>query len=195
MCAFTGRQNNLLIVVAPLNTFMCIWRYIRPLMNMIIVRAALTDAADILHLQKLAYRSEAEVYRDFTIPPLTQTVAQLEAEFTDHLFLIATADRQIVGSVRALSERDTCRIGRLIVHPDRQNRGIGTRLIHEVEQLFNAAKRYELFTGDRSEGNIRLYRRLGDQIYRREPVTDKLTLVFMEKFKCVVTSPPHDKDL
>ena len=114
---------------------------------------------------------------------MTQTLAELEAQFTDHLFLKATADGEIIGSVRAYSQQDTCCIERLIVHPSFQHRGIGTRLMNEVEQLFSAAKRYELFTGDQSEGNIRLYRRLGYGIYRREPVTDKLTFVFMEKFR------------
>lgn len=52
----------------------------------------------------------------------------------------------------------------------------------EVESLCKAC-RYELFTGDQSESNIRLYRGLGYEIYRREPVTAKLTLVFMEKFR------------
>lgn len=84
---------------------------------MIIARAARTDAAQILALQKLAYRSEAEIYQDFTILPLTQTLAELEAEFADYIFLKATVDGQIIGSVRAHSQHDTCRIGRLIVIP------------------------------------------------------------------------------
>ncbi len=39
-----------------------------------IERAIISDAEEILSLQKLAYRSEAEIYNDFNIPPLVQTL-------------------------------------------------------------------------------------------------------------------------
>ena len=38
-----------------------------------IKRAVLADAAEILSLQRLAYRSEAEIYNDYNIEPLTQS--------------------------------------------------------------------------------------------------------------------------
>jgi ribosomal protein S18 acetylase RimI-like enzyme len=66
-----------------------------------------------------------------------------------------------VGSVRGRLEGDTCHIGRLVVHPRLQRRGIGARLMREIEGRFPKARRYELFTGHLSEGNLRLYRRLG----------------------------------
>ena len=37
------------------------------------------DIDEILDLQKLAYKSEAEIYNDFTILPLTQTLEDLKA--------------------------------------------------------------------------------------------------------------------
>jgi hypothetical protein len=42
---------------------------------MMITQAAAADAAEILALQKLAYQSEAAIYQDYSIPPLTQTLA------------------------------------------------------------------------------------------------------------------------
>jgi len=38
------------------------------------------DAAEVLQLQKLAYRSEAAIYDDFTIAPLTQTLDEMDAD-------------------------------------------------------------------------------------------------------------------
>ena len=38
--------------------------------------AMIEDAAEILALQKLAYRSEAEIYNDFSIQPLLQTLGR-----------------------------------------------------------------------------------------------------------------------
>ena len=42
-----------------------------------IERAVTDDAADILALQKLAYLSEASIYVDWHLPPITQTLDSL----------------------------------------------------------------------------------------------------------------------
>lgn len=147
-----------------------------------VVQATVADAAAILQLQKLAYQSEARIYGDDKIPPLTQTLAHIEREFADLVFLKATAeDGAIVGSVRAHERDGTCFIGRLIVHPDHQNKGIGATLMREIESRFSVARRFELFTGHKSERNLRFYRRLGYAPFKEEQVTDVLKLVLMEK--------------
>jgi ribosomal protein S18 acetylase RimI-like enzyme len=150
-------------------------------MEIEIGRADPKDAREILALQKVAYQSEALLYDDWSIPPLTQTESQIEAEFESKVFLKATSNDRIVGSVRASLDRDTCLVGRLIVHPDFQRNGIGTRLLLEIEAFFSSADRYELFTGSKSIDNIRIYRRLGYQVCREEDLSPKVRLVFMEK--------------
>ena len=148
---------------------------------MIIAPATVGDAKEILALQKLAYQSETQIYQDYTIPPLTQTLEEIEADLKRQLFLKASVSGQIVGSVRAYAQQETCFIGRLIVHPDYQKRGIGSQLMQEIEKRFPQVKRYELFTGGRSERNLHLYQKLGYRIVRDERVSEKLTLVFLEK--------------
>jgi len=143
--------------------------------------ATVEDAELILELQKLAYLSEARLYNDLAIPPLLQTLEGIRSDMESQVFLKAMVNGRIVGSVRARLDRETCLIGRLAVHPDFQRRGIGTRLMGEVEIRFGAAGRFELFTGHRSEGNIRLYRKLGYRAFRSERVSANLELVYMEK--------------
>jgi len=144
-------------------------------------RATISDAEEILALQKLAYRSEAEIYNDFNIPPLVQTLEELKKDFENQYFVKALLDVRIIDSVRAYSKGGTCYIGRLIVHPDFQNRGIGTRLMNEIERIFNNCRRFELFTGDRSERNLFLYQKLGYRIFKRAQITDQTTIVYLEK--------------
>jgi ribosomal protein S18 acetylase RimI-like enzyme len=146
-----------------------------------IVQASLEDAEGILELQKLAYRSEAEIYDDFNIPPLRQTIEELRCELAAKIVLKAVEDGRIVGSVRAWAKEGTCYIERLIVHPDFQGRGIGTSLMREIENRFPDRRRAELFTGHKSERNLRLYARLGYRIFKQEPLTDNLTFVYLEK--------------
>jgi len=151
---------------------------------MIITQATDADAEEILELQRLAYQSEAAIYLDYAIPPLIQTLAEIKAEFHSRLFLKAMAAGRIQGSVRAFMEymeQGTCCIGRLIVHPARQNRGLGAKLMREIEGRFPEAQRYELFTGHLSERNLYLYKKLGYRPVRHEKVSKKLTTVFLEK--------------
>lgn len=142
------------------------------------------DAEDILSLQKLAYRSEAEIYDEYNIPPLTQTLDEIKNDFTSKVFLIAVTDGAIIGSVRAYEKDGTCHIERLIVHPEYQNRGIGSRLLNEIENVYNGCNRFELFTGYKSKKNIRLYEKHHYNAFRTEKVTDRLQFVFMEKQGC-----------
>ena len=139
------------------------------------------DLEKILNLQRLAYQSEAEKYDDYTIPPLTQTLEGIRDDLESCTFLKAVVGGRIVGSVRARREDDSCYIGRLIVHPDFQDRGIGTRLMLEIESRFEGTGRFELFTGHLSDGNLHLYGKLGYKTVRYETVSDMLKLVYMEK--------------
>ncbi len=90
-------------------------------------------------------------------------------------------DGKIIGSVRAYTKEGTCYIGRLIVHPDFQNRGIGTDLMNEIERIFNTCRRFELFTGDKSERNLYLYQKLGYKIFKKAKITDQTMVVYLEK--------------
>jgi len=139
------------------------------------------DAATILALQKLAYESEALLYDDWTLPPLTQTLPGLLDEFAASVFLKAMEGDRLVGSVRAREAAGLCQIGRLIVDPPVQGRGVGTMLMRQIESIFPQALAFELFTGSRSEGNLRLYERLGYRRNREKVLSPAVTLVFLEK--------------
>ncbi len=153
---------------------------------MLIELAHPVDAQDILDLQKLAYQSEAALYNDYSIPPLTQSLDQMQADFRQQVVFKAMLDGRIVGSVRGYLQDGTCHIGRLIVHPDLQNRGIGKRLLSRIEEHFGQAQRYELFTGDRSARNLHLYTKFEYRVFRTERLTEKTTIVFLEKANPVV---------
>ncbi len=146
-----------------------------------IKKATLLDAEKILALQKLAYRSEAEIYNDFNIPPLVQTLESIQKDLEDQFFLKVMMDGRIIGSVRAYAKEDTCYIGRLIVHPEFQNRGIGKKMMDEIEKIFNHCNRFELFTGDKSERNLYLYQKLGYKVFKTAKITDQTTIVYLEK--------------
>ena len=149
--------------------------------DLFIERASVENAEEILALQRVAYISEAEIINDFTIPPLQQKIDEILLEFNHQIFLKIEVENKIIGSARIYEDRGTCYIGKLIVHPDYQNNGIGTKLLHEAEKQFPNAKRYELFTGQKSQKNLHIYGKNGYRAFKEKKVSEKLTLVFLEK--------------
>jgi GNAT superfamily N-acetyltransferase len=147
-----------------------------------IVDAEPADAEEILALQKVAYESEAQRYSDWTIPPLVETLDDVRAHIERHTVLKALEGARIVGSVRGIVRPDgACEVARLIVDPDRQRRGIGSALLAAIEARVAGASAFELFTGDRSVENLRLYERHGYRRFRTEPVSPAVSLVFLRK--------------
>lgn len=146
-----------------------------------ITKANENDLQEILQLQYLAYRSEADLFGSRDIPPLKQTLDEVIEEWRSGIILKMVDDtNKIIGSVRAKESEGTVFIGKLMVHPDHRQKGYGTNLLCEIEKLF-PDKRYELFTSTRSIDNIRLYQKLGYTVFARKAVNDELEFVYMEK--------------
>ncbi|MBP0453405.1 MULTISPECIES: GNAT family N-acetyltransferase [unclassified Kitasatospora] len=155
-------------------------------MSVIISAADAEDAEQILKLQYLGYQSEAELYGDWTLEPLTQTLESLRGELTEQHFLVARLGDEVVGTVRGRTGPDgIARIGRLVVHPRMQRHGLGGRLLEALERRLAEEGRpvtaYRLFTGHRSLGNLRLYARQGYRQTTVEQVNGRLSLVHLEK--------------
>jgi len=146
-----------------------------------IEKANINDSEEILDIQKIAYQIEAERYNNYDIPPLKQTVDELKSQFEDHIILKAISDNKIIGTVRAYEKNGTCYIGRLAVHPDMHNQGIGTALMKEIEGRYNP-ERYELFTGSKSDKDIYIYSKLGYKIFKKAiEECGTVEIVYMEK--------------
>ena len=146
-----------------------------------ISKAKYNDLETILELQYIAYESEAIRYNDFSIPPLKQTLNQLIEEAENSIILKAIDNKNIIGSVRGKLDSVICKVGRLIVHPDFQHRGIGSQLLIEIEHYFSRVKIFELFTGSDSENNIRLYKKFGYVESKKESLNEEIDLIFFQK--------------
>ncbi len=151
-------------------------------MKVQIERAEAKDAEEILETQMLAYQSEAKRYNNYDIPPLKQTVEELRGQFGTHVVLKAVSNGKIVGTVRAHARSGTCYVERLAVHPNMQNRGIGTSLMEQIEKLYDT-QRFELFVGSKSDDNIHLYQKQGYHIFVKKSQHEcgDIQICYMEK--------------
>lgn len=137
------------------------------------------DAGEVMTLQRAAYATEAQIYRDPFLPALTQSLSDVEQELEGPA-LGARLGARLVGAVRWSVEAGVAHIGRLTVAPDMQGRGLGTLLLRAAEEA-SSAQVFELFTGHLSEANIRLYQREGYIPTRQETLHDGVDLIFLRK--------------
>ena len=146
-----------------------------------IEKAKFEDLQEILDLQYLAYQSEARLFNNQDIPPLKQTLQEVQGEYESGVILkVSDEEDAIIGSVRAYVTNGTVYIGKLVVHPQKQSQGIGTKLLLAIENEY-PNQRYELFTSTKSIRNIALYQRLGYHIFKQEKITEEMEFVYLEK--------------
>ncbi len=151
-------------------------------MKIEIEAATENDLERILHLQKKAFHGQALIYNDFSLPPLTQTVEDLEEEFRQKAIYKVEQDGKIIASIRCFIKEDTLYIEKLVVEPDFQDRGIGTEIMTEIERRYSSSvNRYALFTGHRSIKSLHLYKKLNYREIRQETISEDLKLIYMEK--------------
>lgn len=143
--------------------------------------ASIHDAEEILDLQKAAFLGQAQIYNNFRLPPLVQTIDSIKQEFSSKSFLKAVFNDQIIASVKFMQSGNTVHVERLVVHPMFQNQGIGTYLMKTLEDKFPNGLTFRLFTGEKSSRNVHLYTKLGYQLVRKETTDQGIELVHMEK--------------
>jgi len=150
--------------------------------ELIITQAVKEELPIILNIQRKAFLEVARAFHIESMPPLEQTLESLTDEFVNGTILKASIANTVIGSVRAYRKNDTCHIGKLIILPEYQNKGIGKALMYKIEHLYkNIVKRYELFTGARDPRNKYLYAQLGYISFKTEKINDAISFVYMEK--------------
>ena len=149
--------------------------------ELIISQAQISDAADILNAQKLAFQSEAEIYNDYSLSPLRQNLEELKADFAKRTFFKAVMNNTVVGAIRARMDGNICKIGRIAVNPVYQNMGIGKKLLTAVENHFFTAESFQLYTSHKSKRNIYLFEHQGYSWFKKERVSEKRERIYFEK--------------
>ncbi|MDD5759479.1 MAG: GNAT family N-acetyltransferase [Desulfobulbaceae bacterium] len=145
-------------------------------------RASEYDLESILELQKRAFYGQALIYDDHTLPSLTQTIEDLVAEWGRMTFYKVAVDGKLVASVRCWIRDRTLYIEKLIVEPAMQNRGIGKRVMIEIEKRYSkVVDQYELATGHKSARNLHLYISLGYREIARRTLNLSCDLVVLTK--------------
>ncbi|KQZ69741.1 transposase [Nocardioides sp. Root151] len=120
------------------------------------------DAGEILTLQKACWVQEAQANAALDIPPLREGLDDVVASLDRWTTHVVRAEGRLIASGRGRLDGSAWDVGRLMVAPDLQGRGLGRWLLSYVEGLApEGATSYALFTGAGSAENLRMYKKAG----------------------------------
>ncbi len=146
--------------------------------------ATRADAGELLTLQRACWLQEALVLDSLDVPALHEDLDQVVADLDRWTTWVLRSHGRLVGSVRGQlgaggEPGTTWVVGRLMVAPDLQGRGLGRWLLERCEELAPAeARAFALITGGGSADNQRMYRRAG---YRPRGFTPGDEIMWMTK--------------
>jgi GNAT superfamily N-acetyltransferase len=123
-----------------------------------LVRLDVSDtrtAAQLLVLQRDAYRVEAELIRSDEIPPLGETLAELQA--ARETFLGAFVAGVLTGAVSWRLDGETIDLHRLVVRPAHFRKGVGAALVRAAVAAEPGARQAVVQTGAANAPAIALY--------------------------------------
>ena len=128
------------------------------------------DAGELLTLQRACWVQEQQANPGVHIPPLHESLADLEGWLGSWTTLVLRSGGRLIGAVRGRVSDGSWDIGRLMVAPDLQGHGLGRVLLAAIEAAApDEVTDYVLFTGARSARNIALYKRAGYRLRGEDP--------------------------
>lgn len=106
-------------------------------MNIRIARTNMEEAQELLNIQKLAFQSDLEKYRDFATNPAAESLISFIQRILISQHYTIFIDEEIAGSIdiRKISE-DHYVLNQLCLNPKWQNRGFGSKIMKMMEEMF-----------------------------------------------------------
>ncbi|MCW2846499.1 MAG: trmD [Marmoricola sp.] len=128
------------------------------------------DAGELFTLMRACWVQEQQANPDTFIPPLHESLADVQAWLPEWTTLVLRVSGRLVGAARGRQEGDQWDVGRVMAAPDLQGRGLGRFMLRTIEEAAPAdVTGFVLFTGALSERNIRMYQKAGYRLRGPEP--------------------------
>ena len=123
------------------------------------------DAGELYTLQRACWLQELEANPGVEIPALRESLDDVRRGLAEWTVMVARepSSGRLVGAVRGrVDSHGEWDIGRIMVAPDLQGRGLGRALLELVEGLAPPdVTTFVLFTGAGSADNLRMYKKAG----------------------------------
>lgn len=136
-------------------------------------------ANEVLNVQLLSYKVEAELIDFFELPPLKDTVESLQQ--SGEVFYGFYIKEELSGIISIKIEEGVMDIHRLFVHPKDFRKGIARKLLDFVQNIRKEFQTIIVSTGSKNTPAINFYKKNGFVQKKEIMVDEGLTLTMLEK--------------
>ncbi|NEN84187.1 GNAT family N-acetyltransferase [Paenibacillus elgii] len=134
---------------------------------------------ELLSLQQVAYRIEAELVGFEEIPPLLDSPLTLRE--SGEAFFGCYMDERLVGAAACKQSPKEMTVCRMMVHPDWFRHGIASRLLEHIEQHVPPGTLIKVATGTNNTPAVRLYEKHGYEPVQVQLLALGITLTQFQK--------------
>ncbi|WP_010502172.1 GNAT family N-acetyltransferase [Paenibacillus elgii] len=134
---------------------------------------------ELLSLQQVAYRIEAELVGFEEIPPLLDSPLSLRE--SGEAFFGCYLDERLVGAAACKQSPKEMTVCRMMVHPDWFRHGIASRLLEHIEQHVQPGTLIKVATGTNNTPAVRLYEKHGYEPVQVQLLAPGITLTQFQK--------------
>lgn len=136
-------------------------------------------ATEILAIQRLSYKIEAERIGFWELPPLKETALDLQQ--SEELFYGYFVGTELGGVISVQIEAGVLDICRLFVHPDHFRKGIGKQLLNYAQADLRGFTAVSVSTATDNIPAIELYQKNGFSKLKQVQTKEGLQLTFLRK--------------
>lgn len=137
------------------------------------------SANDVLQLQFLSYKVEADLIGFYEIPPLKDNIERLQE--CGETFFGYYIDNELGGAISYKNENGELDIHRLMVHPNHFRKGIARELLQYIQTNEVGFETIIVATGSKNAPAIKFYQYNGFQITGETTVAEGVSLTFFKK--------------
>ncbi|EEL33653.1 acetyltransferase, GNAT [Bacillus cereus Rock3-28] len=138
-------------------------------------------ASSILQVQIPSYKVEADYLNSTAIPRLYDTVNDIQN--CGETFYGYFSENKLVGFISFMQEEQLIDIHRLVVLPDFFQKGIATKLLSYIFNMFPSSMAYIVQTGKANTPAIALYKKHGFIEVTDITITDRMILTQLKRQK------------
>ncbi|MFX0095884.1 MAG: GNAT family N-acetyltransferase [Candidatus Hodarchaeota archaeon] len=129
-----------------------------------IEKAKITDIEILTQLSKITFDDDTQKHGlgDEGGPPGYDSIEWQRSIMTEGLYYKIVQDNKIIGGLILFKKgKKHIEVGRIYIHPDFQNQGLGTLIFNSLETLFPQTEKWTLDTPSWAHRNHHFYKKVG----------------------------------
>jgi len=151
-------------------------------MNLNITRTKMSEAEALLKIQREAFLSDLKKYKDYDTSPAAELLDFFKYKLNHSIHYTIFLNGKIVGGICIVKITDIhYRLFRIFLNPAIQNRGLGSKILTQIEKKFPHVKEWSLDTPKDNTRTRHFYEKFGYKKTKEFKVNDRLTLIEYEK--------------